>query len=244
MAQRLACIAKTIPDVVFHTRVNNQWKDVSTNDIFSNKKVVVFSLPGAFTPTCSTSHLPRYEELAPTFFANGVDDIYCMSVNDTFVMNAWGVDQKLKHVKLIPDGNGELTNALGLLVDKKFLGFGHRSWRFSMFVDNKEIKQVFIEPEKEGDPFEVSDADTMLKHIAPKAVAPKNVTIFTRHGCPFCQQAKDLLASKNLLFEEIPLSNDVTTRTLRAVCGQTTVPQVFVGGQHVGGAEDLAKFLA
>ena len=158
-----------VPQVTFRTRSGHEWVDVTSDDIFKDKTVIVFSLPGAYTPTCSSTHLPRYEELAMEFFERGVDDIYCLSVNDTFVMNAWAADQDLQFVKVIPDGNGDFSEAMGLLVDKDNLGFGKRSWRYSMLVKNGVIEKMFIEPEKEGDPFEVSDADTMLNYINPNA---------------------------------------------------------------------------
>src|SRR5499427_4350978 len=118
-----------IPQVTFRTRRGGDWKNVTTDDVFKGKTVVVFSLPGAFTPPCSSTHLPRYNELAPAFFANGVDAIVCVSVNDTFVMNEWAKDQESGNIVLIPDGNGEFTEGMGMLVDKADLGFGKRSWR-------------------------------------------------------------------------------------------------------------------
>tara|TARA_R110002096_G_scaffold76069_6_gene179741 strand:- start:418 stop:903 length:486 start_codon:yes stop_codon:yes gene_type:complete len=146
-----------------------EWKDVTTDDLFKGKKVVVFSLPGAYTPTCSTSHLPRYEELYDEFKALGVDSVICVSVNDAFVMYNWGVAQGAKNVFLLPDGSGEFTRKMGMLVNKDNLGFGYRSWRYSMVVDNGEIEKMFIEPGFEDncptDPFEVSDADTMLAYL-------------------------------------------------------------------------------
>jgi peroxiredoxin (alkyl hydroperoxide reductase subunit C) len=167
-----------VPSVVLKTRVRDEsvegpnpyrWQDTTTEEIFAGKKVVVFSLPGAFTPTCSSNHLPRYEELYDEFRAQGVDAIYCISVNDAFVMFQWGKQQGAKNVKLLPDGNGEFTRAMGMLVDKSNLGFGTRSWRYSMLVDDMNIEKVFAE---EGmgdncptDPFEVSDADTMLAYL-------------------------------------------------------------------------------
>jgi peroxiredoxin len=168
----------TVPKVTFKTRVRNEalggpnpfeWKDVSTDEIFKGKRVVVFSLPGAFTPTCSTSHLPRYEELYDEFKALGVDAVVCVSVNDAFVMFQWGKAQGAKNVFLLPDGNGEFSRKMGMLVDKSNLGFGMRSWRYSMVVDDGEIEKMFVEPGYEDncptDPFEVSDADTMLKYL-------------------------------------------------------------------------------
>lgn len=167
-----------IPTVVFKTRVRNEalggpnpfeWKDLSSDDIFKGKNVIVFSLPGAFTPTCSTSHLPRYEELYKEFKTLGVDAVVCLSVNDAFVMYQWGKSQNAENVFLLPDGNGEFTRKMGMLVNKDNLGFGQRSWRYSMYVENGEIKQLFSEPGFEDncptDPFEISDADTMLNYL-------------------------------------------------------------------------------
>ena len=128
-----------IPEVVFRTRADNEWRSVTSNEIFRGKTVVVFALPGAFTPTCSSTHLPRYNELAPAFRASGVDTIVCISVNDAFVMEEWARDQESKNVLLLPDGNGEFTAGMGMLVDKSDLGFGKRSWRYSMLVKNGVI---------------------------------------------------------------------------------------------------------
>lgn len=167
-----------VPSVTFKTRVRNdalggpnpfEWKDLTSDEIFKGKNVVVFSLPGAFTPTCSTSHLPRYEELYADFKAQGVDAVVCISVNDAFVMFQWGKSQNAKNVFLLPDGNGEFTRKMGMLVDKQNLGFGLRSWRYSMYVEDGEIKKIFAEDGFEDncptDPFEVSDADTMLNYL-------------------------------------------------------------------------------
>ncbi|MDO4906108.1 MAG: glutathione peroxidase [Lautropia sp.] len=231
-----------VPQVVFHTRVGDAWQDVSTDDLFKGKTVVVFSLPGAFTPTCSSTHLPRYNELASVFKANGVDDILCISVNDTFVMNAWKADQEAENIKVIPDGNGDFTAGMGMLVDKDDLGFGKRSWRYSMLVVDGTVKKMFIEPEKPGDPFEVSDADTMLHYIKPDFKEQASVAVFTKPGCPFCAKAKALLKEKGLAFEEIVLGKDATTVAVRAITGRATVPQVFIGGRHIGGSDDLASY--
>ncbi len=167
-----------VPNVICKTRVRNEalggsnpfeWKDLCSDEIFKGKKVVVFSLPGAFTPTCSTSHLPRYEELYADFQAQGVDAVVCISVNDAFVMYQWGKSQNAKNVFLLPDGNGDFTRRMGMLVDKSNLGFGQRSWRYSMYVEDGEIKKLFAEPGFDDncatDPFEVSDADTMLDYL-------------------------------------------------------------------------------
>ena len=233
-----------VPSVVFHTRQGDAWKDVSTDDLFKGKKVAVFSLPGAFTPTCSSTHLPRYNELAKEFFARGVDSILCVSVNDTFVMNAWLADQEAENIVVVPDGNGEFTKGMGMLVSKEGLGFGDRSWRYSMLVNDGKIEKMFIEPEKEGDPFEVSDADTMLKFIDPEWKDQPSVSIITKPGCEFCAKAKALLTEKGLGYEEIVLGRDASVTSVRAITGKTSVPQVFIGGQYIGGSEDLEAYFA
>ncbi|MCB1637776.1 MAG: glutathione peroxidase, partial [Thiothrix sp.] len=232
-----------LPRVVFRTRQNNDWVNVDSDSLFKGKTVIVFSLPGAFTPTCSSTHVPRYNQLADTFKQQGVDEIICMSVNDAFVMNEWKEDQEAENVTFIPDGNGEFTEAMGLLVDKNDLGFGKRSWRYSMLVKDGVVDKMFIEPNKPGDPFEVSDADTMLHYIAPKAAAPLDVTVFTRPGCPFCARAKGLLRDAGIAFDELVLNRDYRNQTLRAVTGVDMVPQVFVNGELVGGADKLEAWL-
>ena len=183
---------KRVPNVTFRTRVGSEWRNVSSDEIFNGKTVVVFSLPGAFTPTCSSTHVPGYNELAPAFRANGVDRIVCVSVNDAFVMNEWAANQGAENVLFLPDGNGEFTASMGQLVDKADLGFGKRSWRYSMLVRNGVVEKMFVEPHKPGDPFEVSDAATMLAYINPQARKPDQVAILTRDGCQFCAQAKTL----------------------------------------------------
>jgi glutathione-dependent peroxiredoxin len=235
---------KRVPEVTFRTRADGQWKNVTTADIFAGRTVVVFALPGAYTPTCSTTHLPRYNELAPVLRANGVDEIVCLSVNDAFVMSEWQKDQNAPNVRFIPDGNGEFTARLGMLVDKSDLGFGKRSWRYSMLVRDGVIEKQFIEPEKEGDPFEVSDADTMLAYIAPRARAPEPVAIISRPGCPHCARAKKLLEDRGIAYEDVSLGKNITFSTVRAISGLGTVPQVFIGGRHIGGADELEKHFA
>ena len=233
---------RNIPEVTFRVRENNEWKNVTTKEIFDGKTVVVFSLPGAFTPTCSSTHLPRYNELAPAFFANGVDEIVCISVNDTFVMNEWAKDQESQNVRLIPDGNGEFTDQIGMLVDKSDLGFGKRSWRYSMLVKDGVIVKQFIEPEKPGDPFEVSDADTMLNFINPQARKPDQVAIFTREGCSFCARAKAKLTELGYDYVEIPLAHQIRSKVVGAVTGKQTVPQVFINGEYIGDADALENW--
>lgn len=231
-----------VPNVTFHTRDHNHWVDVTTDDLFADKTVVVFSLPGAFTPTCSSTHLPGYNELAKVFKENGVDDILCVSVNDTFVMNEWAKSQEANNLTLIPDGNGEFSEGMGMLVEKADLGFGKRSWRYSMLVKNGVIEKMFIEPEEPGDPFKVSDAETMLDYINAQAEKPKVVSLFVKVGCPFCARAKGMLTDHGMDYEEIVLGRDANLRTLRAVTGAVTAPQVFIDGKLIGGSDALADY--
>lgn len=167
-----------VPEVVFKTRVRDEsiggenpfvWYDLSTDEIFKDKKIVLFALPGAFTPTCSSTHLPGYEKSYEEFKKLGIDQVICLSVNDAFVMFQWGKNLGVQNVFLLPDGNGDFTRKVGMLVKKENLGFGERSWRYSMFVENGEIKKVFSEPGFSdnfvNDPFEVSDAETMLGYL-------------------------------------------------------------------------------
>lgn len=229
-----------IPEVVFRARTDTGWNDLTTNELFAGKTVVVFSLPGAFTPTCSSAHVPRYEELAPTLKAAGVDDILCVSVNDGFVMHAWGKDQGVSAVRMIPDGNGEFTEAMGMLVDKDDLGFGKRSWRYSMLVKDGVVAKMFIEPEVEGDPYTVSDADTMLNYLEPDAEPPADIVLLTRPGCGHCVKAKAALDEVGLGYSAL----DADRRALRAAAGSEETPQVFIDGDLIGGREALVQWLA
>ncbi|MDQ5955064.1 MAG: thioredoxin-dependent peroxiredoxin [Patescibacteria group bacterium] len=167
-----------VPHVVFKTRVRDEslggenpyrWQDRTTEDFFTGKKVVLFGLPGAFTPTCSSTHLPGYERHYDDFKKLGIDEVLCLSVNDAFVMFQWGKQQGVEHVYLLPDGNGDFTRGMNMLVKKENLGFGERSWRYSMYVEDGVIQKLFIEPgfadNCAEDPFEVSDAETMLTYL-------------------------------------------------------------------------------
>jgi len=233
-----------VPAVTFRTRDGADWKDLTSDELFAGKTVIVFSLPGAFTPTCSSSHVPRFNQLVDTFRQHGVDEIVCMSVNDAFVMDEWKKSQDADNITFIPDGNGEFTDGMGLLVGKEDLGFGNRSWRYSMLVKDGVIDKMFIEPQEPGDPFKVSDADTMLEYIAPNESKPLDVTVFSRGGCPHCVRAKSALREAGIEFESLELNNEYTDRTLRAVSGGTTVPQVFVNGELIGGADELETWLS
>ena len=235
--------SQKVPQVTFRTRQEHEWVDVSSDDVFKGKTVIVFALPGAFTPTCSSTHVPRYNQLAPVLKQNGVDEIICISVNDAFVMNEWKAEQNADNIRFLPDGNGDFSRGMGMLVEKNDLGFGERSWRYSMLVRDGVIEKMFIEPDVPGDPFEVSDADTMLAHVAPNASKPLDVTVFSREGCPFCVRAKGLLHDAGIKFEELVLNRDYTEASIRAISGETTVPQVFINGERVGGSEALEAWL-
>jgi glutaredoxin-like protein len=232
-----------VPNVIFRNRKDGEWQELTTEQLFGGRTVVVFALPGAFTPTCSSSHVPRYNALAPTFKAHGVDEIVCISVNDGFVMDAWRRDQAADNITFVADGNGEFSEAMGMLVGKQDLGFGKRSWRYSMLVKDGVIEKMFIEPDQPGDPFEVSDADTMLKYIDAGAELPAAISILTKPGCPYCAAAKAALREHGLAYEEIVLGQDASYVSLEAITGATTVPQVFINGARIGGHDDLVKFL-
>ena len=170
-----------IPKVTFKTRtgdnqslgggcaIGGKWEDVNSDDLFKDKKVVLFSLPGAYTPTCSSQQLPGYEEKYEDL-KKFSDEVYCLSVNDSFVMNAWFRDQNITKVKPIGDGEGKFTKGMNMLVNKPNQGFGMRSWRYSAFIDNCEVVKLFIESGKndesnDNDPFKVSDVNTMLNYL-------------------------------------------------------------------------------
>lgn len=168
----------TIPNVIFRTRVRDEgiggdnpfrWQDVSTEDIFKRRKIVVLALPGAFTPTCSSTHLPGFEKKYNEIIQQGVDEVYCLSVNDAFTMFQWSKHLGIQNVEMLPDGNGDFTRGMGMLVRKENLGFGYRSWRYSMLVDDRKIVKLFSEPGQidncPDDPFTVSDVDTMLNYL-------------------------------------------------------------------------------
>ncbi len=171
-----------VPAVTFHTRVRDEsiggdnpyrWQDMTSDDYFKGKRVVLFSLPGAFTPTCSTYQLPGYENGAQDFYDLGIDEIYCMSVNDSFVMNAWARAQELKNVKVIPDGSGEFTRLMGMLVEKANLGFGYRSWRYAAVIKDGVVEAWFEEPGREDnhgeDPYGESSPETVLAWLKENA---------------------------------------------------------------------------
>ena len=162
-------IQTIVPNVNFRVRELGEWVDTNTDTYFKGKRVVLFSLPGAFTPTCSNQQLPGFEKQVELFKTYNIDDVYCISVNDSFVMNAWATDQKLENVKVIPDGNGQFTQEMGMLCQKRDKCFGQRSWRYAMVVNDGNIEQMFVEPGKiddsAEDPYGESSPENVLKYL-------------------------------------------------------------------------------
>ena len=172
---------KKVPNVVFKTRVRDpkvkgpnkfKWKNLTSKEVFKGKRVIILALPGAYTPTCSSTHLPGFEAHYDKIRNHGIDEVYVLSVNDAFVMFNWCKKLDIKKVKFLPDGNGDFTRKMGAMVKKNNLGFGERSWRYSMVVNDGKIEKLFTEDGKmhncPSDPFEVSDAKTMLKYLKSK----------------------------------------------------------------------------
>jgi glutaredoxin-like protein len=231
-----------VPEVTVYTLENGRPRPLRTSEIFGRRTVVAIGLPGAFTPTCSSQQLPRYDELAPKFRELGVEAIVCLSVNDPFVMAQWGVDQDLHEVRLLADGNGEFARAMGMLLDKSRLGMGQRSRRYSMLVRDGVIERLFAEADRDGDPFEVSGADRMLAELGGEPMP--HLALITKPGCPFCAEARRLLDDRGLRYTEVPLTDAVRGRALAAIAGETTAPQVFVDGERIGGLDALRRHLA
>ena len=159
-----------VPNKTFKFRVGPDWDDRTTDDLFKDKRVVVVSLPGAFTPTCSSKQLPKYEEMYDEFKTAGIDAVYCVSVNDAFVMNAWAKDLGVEKVEMVPDGGGVFTRGMNMLVDKPAQGFGLRSWRYAMVVNNKRVEKMFVEKGLnnlglDDDPYFESTPENVLNYI-------------------------------------------------------------------------------
>jgi glutaredoxin-like protein len=229
----------SVPSATLRLLRDGKWQEQRTDELFSNRRVILFGLPGAFTPTCSAQHLPRFDEVAPALLARGIDEIVCASVNDPYVMDAWAREQGAQNITFLADGNGDFTAALGLLVDRREHGFGQRSVRYSMLVADGRVEELFVEPDTGDDPYTVSDADTMLRAIDPDAEPPDQVVIFSREGCPDCARARELLEEAGFSYVEIPLDADIRHRVTEALARRSTVPLVYLNGQLIGGAEEL-----
>jgi glutaredoxin-like protein len=212
--------------------------------LFRGRRVVMFALPGAFTPTCSTEHVPGYLSLLAEFSRQGIAEVVCLSVNDPYVMDAWQRAEKAQGLRFVSDPYGEFTRAMGMSVDNRDASLGVRSWRYSMLVDDGKIETMFIEPDEPGDPFGVSSAETMMKYLQPDYKVANPAFMMARHGCPHCARAKELLRSRGIAFEAVHLGEGLTMRGVKAASGTATVPQVFIEGKLVGGASQLEEYLS
>lgn len=233
----------TIPDVEMYRFHDGAVQRVSAQELFGHGRVIAFALPGAFTPTCSTAHVPGFVARADDFRKLGISDIVCISVNDPYVMDAWQDAEKARGITFVADPEGEFTRAMGMLVDKRDAGLGMRSWRYSMLVNDGRIGKMFVEPQVSGDPFEVSDAETMLRHLRPNHTGPGAILMLAREGCPHCRRAKQLLTDRGLAFEAVHVGDELSMRGVAAASGKAQVPQVFVDGKLIGGADQLAQYL-
>lgn len=232
-----------MPSVNLAQMQDGRVREVSTAELFGGRRVVLFALPGAFTPTCSTAHVPGYVALLNEFKAAGIDDVICLSVNDPFVMQAWQQSEKAQGIHFVADPFADFTTAMGMAVDHRESLLGTRSWRYSMLVEDGNIRKMFIEPERGDDPFEVSDAETMLRYLRPNSRTLGPVLVLARHGCPYCERAKSLLRERGISFDAVYLGEELTMQGVKAASGESTVPQVFVAGKLVGGSDQLAAFL-
>jgi glutathione-dependent peroxiredoxin len=217
---------------------------LSSADLFAKRRVIMFALPGAFTPTCSTAHVPGYLARRKDFEQAGIDDVVCLAVNDPYVMEAWQRSEKADTLRFVADPLGEFTRAMGMSVDHREASLGDRSWRYSMLVEDEVITKMFIEADVPGDPFEVSDADTMLNYLKPNRQRSQSAFMLARHGCPHCARAQEMLKQNDISFEAIYLGDDLTMQGVKAAAGKTTVPQVFIDGSLIGGADQLASYLS
>jgi peroxiredoxin/glutaredoxin len=244
MATRNSRAGSQVPSVELAEISNDQVIRLQSSDLFKGRRVIVFALPGAFTPTCSTAHVPGYVARSKDFGAAGIDDVLCLAVNDPFVMEAWQRAEKAQGVRFVADPFGEFTQAMGMAVDHRDAFLGTRSWRYSMLVDDGKIEQMFIEPDKPGDPFEVSDADTMWKYLRPNDKSRGAAFMLARHGCQHCARAKRLLEEHGIPYEAIHLGDELSMQGVKSASGAATVPQVYMEGHLIGGADQLTEYLA
>lgn len=240
---RPSLAGKRVPDVELAEMKGSTVQRVRSSDLFRGRRVVLFALPGAFTPTCSTAHVPGYVALLDDFKQVGIADILCLSVNDPYVMEAWQRSEKAEHVRFIADPYAAFTQAMGMAVDNRNAALGIRSWRYSMVVDDGVIEKMFIEPDVPGDPFQVSDAETMLRYLRPDYKSSQPAFMLARHGCPHCTRAKELLKSHGIAFEAVYLGDELSMRGVKAASGTATVPQIFIDGKLIGGADQLEQYL-
>ena len=162
-------VGMSLPEVILPIRVDGEFVELNTKEQFADKRVILFGLPGAFTPTCSEEQLPGFESKFAEFQEKGIDEIYCVSVNDSFVMNSWFDSLGIKNVRPLPDGNGEFTHEIGAECRKSNVGFGMRSWRYTVVANNGIVESVYIEEgykdNSETDPYEVSTPENVLENL-------------------------------------------------------------------------------
>ena len=244
MAERSSREGQRVPEVELAQVHEGHLRRVKSRDLFAGKRVIVFALPGAFTPTCSTAHVPGYVAHLRDFREAGIADVICLSVNDPYVMDAWHREEKAQGIHFVADPFAEFTRAMGMAVDNREALLGVRSWRYSMVVKDGTIEKMYIEPAKPGDPFEVSDAETMLRYLRPghKTLGP--ALMLARHGCPYCARAKRMLDERRIPYEAVHIGEGgLTMQGVKAATGVAKVPQVYIGGQRIGGAEELERWL-
>jgi glutathione-dependent peroxiredoxin len=244
MSNRESRAGSRVPSVELAELREGNVQRFASDELFKGRRVILFALPGAFTPTCSTAHVPGYVARLEDFREAGIDDIVCLSVNDPFVMDAWQKSEKAEGVRFVADPYGEFTAAMGMSIDHRDASLGTRSWRYSMLVDDGTIEAMFIEPDVAGDPFEVSDADTLWKYLRPNQKAKSSAFMLARHGCRHCARAQELLTRQGITFEAIYLGDELTMQGVKAASGAATVPQIFIEGKLVGGADELTQYLA
>lgn len=244
MSERVSREGERVPQVDLAEMNDGKARRISSKELFGGRRVILFALPGAFTPTCSTAHVPGYVARLKTFKEAGIDDVICLSVNDPFVMEAWQRSEKAQGVHFVADPFAEFTQGMGMSIDHRDNLLGVRSWRYSMVVNDGKIEKMFIEPDVPGDPFEVSDAETMLKHLRPNEKSMGPVLVLARHGCPYCAKAKQMLDERGITFDAVYLGDELTMLGVQAAAGAATVPQVFVDGKLIGGSDHLEAFLA
>jgi peroxiredoxin/glutaredoxin len=244
MAERPCRIGEQVPAVHLAESKEGNVQRIFAPDFFAARRVILFALPGAFTPTCSAAHVPGYLARLKDFHDAGIDEVVCLAVNDPDVMDGWQRAQKAQGIRFLADSNGDFTAAMGMSVDHRDNFLGVRSWRCSMLVENGTIAAMFIEPDVTGDPLTTSDADTMWRDLRPNQKASESAFMLARHGCPFCERAKDLLRRHDVSFDAIHLGEGLSMRGVKAATGAATVPQVFMAGKLIGGAEELAAHFA
>jgi len=240
MANRESRAGSQVPSVELSELRDGEVRRITSAGLFIARRVILFALPGAFTPTCSTAHVPSYVARMNDFRDAGIDEVICLSVNDPYVMDAWQRAEKAQNIRFIGDPAAAFTQAMGMAVDHRNASLGTRSWRYSMLVDNGKIEVMFIEPDVAGDPYEVSDADTMWKYLRPNQESRDFALMLARHGCSHCARTKDLLTRNGVAYEAIYLGDELTMQGVKAASGAATVPQVFIGGNLIGGADQVS----